>query len=884
MDTKSIEPTATGAILAILSFILISTAFPSPAMAATSSSTYFNFTMIAPNTNPVRVQWAEIIQNEYTSNNIGAGLVFMSFGPLVARIWPNACPTGGCGQLFNAGGYDAVFIGWGGGTVLPDFGTTNVVNYLSSDPSVDFPNFGNNYAYWTNSTYNNLAAQYAASFSVSQRESLAKQMVAIVAQQRPYLIIIGGLGATPDNPVASYVYPWNQQNTWNTALGGSDFQHWKLTGGNTQINVGISADVSCQYNLPIGPCNSTYNNWLTSGAFASLQELDPRNLNYYNALATSIVSSADHLTYNVTFAAHTFQDSAPVTANDYVFSYMFNNVASIGSVALGTYQQEFGLSQQYNYNLGNGTTTDYIYNGTFTGHTNSVSYVNSTFSYVSPTEFSFHMPVAFPFTNPSLTGISALPMETLFQFIRAGGFANSWAITLNSAPTTVTWNTALYGGNGSYSTYGMYGDGAYVWMGYNPVTRTGTYEKPSATGLYQYWNATGLEALGEYDATTVHVITISSKDAAIAAMGSGTVNSLDTNYQFDKSDANALTAAGAVNIYMNAPNNGWQELGLNMHDPVFGTGTATPNGQTDPANAAKYALDVRAALSYLIPRQQIVQQLLQGLGVEGITQFCTCFTSYMPAGLQPDPFDPTTALAYLAAAGYNTGVNPVQVGQQATGGQNTITIPNSTVTVPAFILGQSFQLGGTYQPLPASLMATAGGFGVVLEQSANGTSGPWLPVAFAFSSGYFSIPYTPTTTGTFEYRLHYTGVNATYAIAKGIATPSGLDGVVYAQNNATGLPVSQWKNSTDSYYGPTSTFNVGTLGEVVAQLASGQQLTSVASSLSSQISALQTQMSAANSNVSGQISNLSDIAYAALAVAIILGLVAIVLSRRKPGA
>ncbi|MDG7006949.1 MAG: hypothetical protein JRN06_01745 [Nitrososphaerota archaeon] len=864
-----------------------------------TSGPYFSFTMIAPNTNPVRVQWAEIIQNSYASYNIGAGLVFMSFGPLVDRIWPTTCPSGGCGQLFSAGGYDAVFIGWGGGTVLPDFGTSNVVNYLSNNPAADFPPFGNNYAYFQNSTYNNLAAQYAGSFSVTEREALAKKMVDIVAQQRPYLIIIGGLGATPDNPVATNVFPWNQQKTWNQALAGNDFQHWKVTGPNPVINVGLSADVSCQYNLPTTACNSQYNDWLTSGAFASLEELNPLTLNYYNALATQINSSANHLSWTVTFRAHNFQDSAPVTANDYVFWYMFNNIAAIGSVNTGLYENEFGLSQQYNFNLGNGTTTDYIFNGTFTGHHNSVSYVNSTFSYVNPTEFAFTMPLAYPFTDPSLTGVSALPMEVLMPYVsNPSSFGTSWAVNLNTSPVTLTWNKAIYGGNGSYTTWGLYGDGAYVWEGYNKVTRTGTYAKPvaSATNSYTYWNATGLQSLGEYDATVVHIVTSGTKDAAIAAFAAGTLNSLDQNYQFDKSDAAAITAAGGVNIFMNAPNNGWQELGLNFHDPIFGTGTGTPNGQKNPAQAAQYALDVRAALSYLIPRAQIVNQLLQGLGVEGVTQFCTCFTSYMPAGLQPDPYNPTQALSFLAAAGYNTGVASSSPGSSISSGETiSITLPNSTVTVPAFILGQSFLLSGSYTPVPASLLSGTGGFGVVLEQSSGGSAGPWTAVAMSFATqGWYSISYTPTTTGTFSYRLLFTGVNATYAMPNGLGSPGALAGSVYDVNNPSALPPSEWKNSTDSYYGPTSTLTVGSLAEIVSQLASGQQLSSLASQLSSQFTTMNNKITTTNNNVASlqssvnslnsQISTLTDVAYVALAVAIILGLAAIALSRRKPSA
>ena len=893
MDTKSIRQSATGALLAFVTFILVASAFPAPALAASSSPVYFSFTMLAPNTNPVRVQWAEIIQNSYQSNGIAANLVFTGFGALIDRVW-----GGTPGQLFDQGGYDAIFLGWGGGTVLPDFGTDNVVNYKSSNPTAEYPPNGNNYAFFDNATYNTLAGEYATSFNVTQREQLAQQMVKIVAQQRPFLIIIGGLGATPDNPVASYVYPWNQQATYNTALPAQgDFQHWKLTGGHTVINVGESGDISCQYDIPTAICNSQYNAWVSGNYASALEELDPRTLNFYDALATKITSTPDHLTWTVSFRAHNFQDSVPVTANDYVFTFMYGLISAVGDVNLGTYQGLLGLNSQFTYLNG---TTDYVMNGTYYHGTAPAGFVaNSTFTAVNATTFKFTMPTPYPFTDPTLTGISALPMHIL-EKIPPSQLATSFWTTLQTTPTTVTWKTQEYGGNGSYAwAYGAVGDGAYHYTGYDKVAQVGTFQKWPG-----YWNASGLQALGEFNAQTVHIDHITGKDAAIADFSNGQVNTLDNNYQFDKSDAAAISAAGGVNIFMNAPNNGWQELGLNLKQPVFGTGTGTPLGQQTPSKAAYAALEVRKAMSYLIPRAQIVSQLLQGLGVVGITQFCTCFASYMPAGLQPDPYNPTQALSFLAAAGYNTGVAPPSTGTSVVTSQ-PITIPASNVKVPAFILGNSFTLSGLYTPEPLSIMEAAGGYGVVLQQSTdNGTT--WLPVdsAYTTSAGYFSMTYTPTVSGALEYRLFYTGVNSTYAQAHGIGSPSALSAVVYPIIPAS--ESSDWKNSSDISYGSVSTVQIGTLAGVLSQLASGSQLQSLASQLSSQlsgvsssistlqsgqqtangqISTLQSSMSSVQSSlssVSSQLGTLSSVAYAALAVAIVLGLIAIALSRRKP--
>lgn len=847
--------------------------------------------MIAPNTNPVRVQWAEIIQNSYQQYGIAANLVFTAFGPLTDRVWGGQV-TPSTPLLFNQGGYDAIFIGWGGGTVLPDYGTDNVVNYKSSTPSAEFPPNGNNYAFFDNATYNTLANEFASSFNVTQREQLAKQMVNIVAQQRPYLVIIGGLGATPDNPVASYVYPWNQQSTWNTGAVGADFQHWKLTGGHTEIDVGISADLTCQNQIQTTLCNSQYDQWLQGSGgptVAALEELDVRNLNYFDALATSITSSPDHLSWSVKFLPHNFQDGVAVTSNDYVFSYMLQMISSVGFVGLGTDQSLFGLNSKFTYLNG---TSDYVMNGTYYHKTAPSGFTpTSTFTAVNPTEFNFTMPAAYPFTDPLLTGISAEPMHALEQ-IGFSNIATSYWTTLGNTPTTIHWNTSVYGGNGSYTTYGAFGDGPYVYKGYDKVAKVGTLVKWSG-----YWNATGLQSLGEFNAQTVHIVTISGKDAALAAFANGQVNSLDNNYEFDKTDAAAVTSAGGVNIFMNAPNNGWQELGLNLHHPVFGTGTGTPLGQQNPAKAAFAARMVREAMSYLIPRAQIVQQLLQGLGVQGITQFCTCFQQYMPAGLQPDPYNPTQALSFLAAAGYNTGVAPPSSGTSIGGNFNTqITVPGSTVVAPSFLLGQSFTLSGIYTPVPKALMVTAGGYVVVLEQSTDGGT-TWLPVddAFTNTGGYFSMTYTPTINGLLQYRLFYTGISVLTATADAYGTPSAIESVIPPTNP---FP-SQWKNDTDTSYGPVSNLSVGTLGSLISQLASGTQLTSIANQLtnsltgvSSSIGTLTASQQTANNNIAtantnisnlqSSVSTLTDVAYVALAVAVILGLAAIALSRRKP--
>jgi ABC-type transport system substrate-binding protein len=54
-----------------------------------------------------------------------------------------------------------------------------------------------------------------------------------------------------------------------------------------------------------------------------------------------------------------------------------------------------------------------------------------------------------------------------------------------------------------------------------------------------------------------------------------------------------------------------------MRHPVFGTGTETPLGKSNPERAAEAARYVRQAFDYLIPRQLIIDNLISGLATPG---------------------------------------------------------------------------------------------------------------------------------------------------------------------------------------------------------------------------------------------------------------------------
>jgi ABC-type transport system substrate-binding protein len=96
-----------------------------------------------------------------------------------------------------------------------------------------------------------------------------------------------------------------------------------------------------------------------------------------------------------------------------------------------------------------------------------------------------------------------------------------------------------------------------------------------------------------------------------------------------------------------------QELGFNMQNPILGTGLGTPLGMSNPSEAANASRDVREAISYAIPRLEIVQQLLNGYGVPGKTSvFCPLSEGYDPTPPPYGYYNMTQATLDLELAGY----------------------------------------------------------------------------------------------------------------------------------------------------------------------------------------------------------------------------------------
>src|SRR4029077_480817 len=160
-----------------------------------------------------------------------------------------------------------------------------------------------------------------------------------------------------------------------------------------------------------------------------------------------------------------------------------------------------------------------------------------------------------------------------------------------------------------------------------------------------------------FEVKDYYVKHIASSDNAVSALKTGSVNVLDAQYALETQTS--FLATWPANQWTSYNGFGVQELGFNMQHPIFGTGVNTPLGLSDSSKASFAAKYVRQAISYAIPRDLIIQQLLAGYGNPGITtpvvgDYRTGFavTDGFNTALTPDNFNLTKSRQLLQAAGF----------------------------------------------------------------------------------------------------------------------------------------------------------------------------------------------------------------------------------------
>jgi ABC-type transport system substrate-binding protein len=131
----------------------------------------------------------------------------------------------------------------------------------------------------------------------------------------------------------------------------------------------------------------------------------------------------------------------------------------------------------------------------------------------------------------------------------------------------------------------------------------------------------------------------SNKEGALSALASGALDMVDSQFSPQLGDI----PAGVGYTLVEDP--GTQEMGFNCLHPYLGTGALCPI--SDPESGKH----IRKAISHMIPREIIVEEILDGLGEPGVTG-CPNVAIGFDETLEPYEYSIDLAKSHMEAAGF----------------------------------------------------------------------------------------------------------------------------------------------------------------------------------------------------------------------------------------
>src|SRR5713101_7324110 len=505
------------------------------------------------------------------------------------------------GRSYDNGGFDALFLGYALG--------------IDADPysyyhSSQYAPIGSNYYLWNNSQNDQLTTQIKGTLDKTQRLDLVKQWQALAYDQQPSATIlytkeIVAFDYTITN--GQYVFSTYHSPYW------PPIEQLSMLGGSTTGSITL-AQTGPAPSEGFNPATSSsyYDQTVYGAMFSALaQRNDTIFKNMIPQLATGWSVGSDQKSWTVSLRPGvTWHDGVPFNATDVKFTCDALQVDSFAP------------------------DNEAFIKGIFGGKTDV--------AIVDPYTVRFTLPNPYAYFVENILTQSIIPAHVLASV----PYAN-WR--------TNPFNTGVGGG--------PIGTGPYKFVSYNSTTETNHLTRNDNYFDFPENGKTALQSRGAFEVKDYYVKHIPSSDNAVSALETGSVNVLDSQYALETQTS--FLASWPLNQWTSYDAFGVQELGFNMKHPIFGTGVNTPLGLSDPSKASLAAKYVRQAISYAIPRDLIIQQLLAGYGNPGITSpvvgnYRTGFavTDGFNTALTPYSFNLTRSRQLLQAAGYFPAAPP----------------------------------------------------------------------------------------------------------------------------------------------------------------------------------------------------------------------------------
>lgn len=201
---------------------------------------------------------------------------------------------------------------------------------------------------------------------------------------------------------------------------------------------------------------------------------------------------------------------------------------------------------------------------------------------------------------------------------------------------------ADYDFNSDPETYTI-GAGPYIF-----TSHSATDHNVKLTARADYWN-------GVPKMNTIEYNKYGDKEAALADLKAGTVDIIDAQMYLEVADVEGQAGIS----YKIISDFGTQMITVNMGHPILGTGVDTPLGKSDPSKAVLAAKYVRQAISHAVPREEIVNTILKGIGTVGTSLWPDKAAGY-DTTLKIHEYNLETSKDLLRKAGYTITTKTVK--------------------------------------------------------------------------------------------------------------------------------------------------------------------------------------------------------------------------------
>ncbi|MCE7737231.1 MAG: hypothetical protein GPJ54_20250 [Candidatus Heimdallarchaeota archaeon] len=309
----------------------------------------FEITVLAPNTNPARNTWSELIAE--TLPKIGIGVKsYENVGWDVLGPKTYAHPADGTtegyedGELptYDDGGFDMFFVGWSGEI---DYDPFAIHSSTTFSPSSD------NMAHYSNATVDAWLAEYSSELDPAKRVPIAEKIQGALATQLPYIPLINtaGLWAYSDEITSTQI----SDDDWLMLSQTQYADGWK------NIEVGTETDIVYAHSYELTEFTpfiaQSYITWAwLAPVMGGLFERSPANAGFaYGPMIASALPTwnADNTIATVTLNPDAkFSNGNPVTAADVVNTYQMHLTPAVGSTSYGTLTSFLAKDASGDYN------------------------------------------------------------------------------------------------------------------------------------------------------------------------------------------------------------------------------------------------------------------------------------------------------------------------------------------------------------------------------------------------------------------------------------------------------------------------------------------------------------------------------------------------------